>query len=325
MLAWQSGERGLAALALGEIAVPEPSPGEVLVAVEFAGLNFSDILMLNDKYQVRPPRPFVPGQEIAGVVVKTPPGGRLHVGQRIASKVVSGGFAQYALVRDDMAIPLPDAIPLHVLDADHAFAPQVATGEGPVRVGNRHPETYPCDSFSTRDGDMVVVCLGDPAFHDLARAIGRPDLTEDPRFATNAARNAHETELRATIGGWCAARSRQSAIEELRQAGVPSAPVWAIGDLLKSGDVESRALLKRPEQRDAGSSAFVTQPVKFSGAEEPAGLRAPALGEHTERVLASLLGLDAGLIASLRTGKAIATPEDHKRIDRRVSSKADSK
>jgi NADPH2:quinone reductase len=117
MLAWHSGDRGLAGLALKELAVPEPSAGEALVAVDFAALNFSDILMIEDKYQVRPPRPFVPGQEIAGTVVKVPPGSRLRPGQPVASKVVFGGFAQFALVRQDMAIPVPHGIPLRLAAA----------------------------------------------------------------------------------------------------------------------------------------------------------------------------------------------------------------
>lgn len=112
MLAWQSSDPGLAGLALKEVPAPEPSSGEVLVAVEFAALNFSDLLMIEDKYQIRPPRPFVPGQEIAGTVVKVPLCSRLRPGQRVVSKVLYGGFAQFAVVREDMAIPVPDGVPL---------------------------------------------------------------------------------------------------------------------------------------------------------------------------------------------------------------------
>lgn len=96
----------------GEAAAPTPSPGKSLVRVEAAALNFSDLLMVRGKYQVRPPLPFTPGQEVAGTVLATAPGSRLRAGQRVASKVIWGGFAEHALVEDTMAIAVPDAMPL---------------------------------------------------------------------------------------------------------------------------------------------------------------------------------------------------------------------
>jgi NADPH2:quinone reductase len=74
-----------------------------VIAVHAAVLNFSDLVMLEDKYQIRPPRPFTPGQEVAGVVVAAGEGSRLRVGQPVASKVTWGGFATFAVVTDGMA------------------------------------------------------------------------------------------------------------------------------------------------------------------------------------------------------------------------------
>ena len=68
MTAWLSDGQGLDALRLDTVDVPAPGAGCALIAVHYAALNFSDVLMLRDKYQVRPPRPFIPGQELAGVV-----------------------------------------------------------------------------------------------------------------------------------------------------------------------------------------------------------------------------------------------------------------
>ena len=65
------------------------------------------------------------------------------------------------------------------------------------RVGNRHPETYPVDSFATKDGDIVLVGFSDAdRFVGICEAIGQPELADDPRFKTNADRNIHEIELR---------------------------------------------------------------------------------------------------------------------------------
>ena len=111
MKAWRSGGApGIDGLELAEIAPPFPGPGELLVRVEAASVNFSDLLMIGDRYQVRPKRPFTPGQEVAGVVEAAGPGAAIRLGERIASKLTWGGFAELAVVRDDMAIRLPDAL-----------------------------------------------------------------------------------------------------------------------------------------------------------------------------------------------------------------------
>lgn len=95
-----------------DVPPPALTPGKSLVRVEAAALNFSDLLMVRAKYQVRPPLPFTPGQEVAGTILAAAPGSRLRVGARIASKVLWGGFAEQALVDDALAIALPDAMPL---------------------------------------------------------------------------------------------------------------------------------------------------------------------------------------------------------------------
>jgi len=104
--AWQvTSHAGPEALALAGLPEPTPGPGEVLVRVHAAGLNFADLLMIRGAYQVRPTLPFVPGQEIAGVVAGPP--GSHWLGKRVSSKVQWGGFAEYAAAREDMLIQLP--------------------------------------------------------------------------------------------------------------------------------------------------------------------------------------------------------------------------
>ena len=107
MNAWQvSSNGGLEVLAPAALPVPAPGPGEVLVRVHAAALNFSDLLMIRGVYQVRPPLPFVPGQEIAGFVVG--PNGSSWAGRRVAAKVLWGGFAEFAAARESMLIGLPE-------------------------------------------------------------------------------------------------------------------------------------------------------------------------------------------------------------------------
>ena len=110
MRAWRSVTPGLDNLERVDLPLPEFGPGEALVRVESAALNFSDLLMIDDRYQVRPPRPFTPGQELGGTVVAAGAESGLQVGDRVASKILWGGFADYAAVRGDMAIRVPDGV-----------------------------------------------------------------------------------------------------------------------------------------------------------------------------------------------------------------------
>jgi NADPH2:quinone reductase len=109
MRAWQSRNTGIAGLELADVPRPRPGRNELLVEVVAAALNFSDLLMIDDRYQIRPERPFVPGQEIAGTVVAAGDGAGFAVGERVASKVVVGGLAEFAVARSEMSMRAPAA------------------------------------------------------------------------------------------------------------------------------------------------------------------------------------------------------------------------
>ncbi|MBC8271223.1 MAG: NADPH:quinone oxidoreductase family protein [Gammaproteobacteria bacterium] len=109
MRAWVSGQTpGIATLSISEVKLPIANETNMLVRVTHGALNFSDLLMIADQYQIRPPRPFTPGQEIVGIVEEAPPASGFNKGDRIASKILWGGFAYYACVRIDMAIRVPE-------------------------------------------------------------------------------------------------------------------------------------------------------------------------------------------------------------------------
>ncbi len=99
-------------LVLREIPDPDPGPGEVLVAVEACGANFPDTLIIEDKYQFKPPRPFAPGAEVAGTVEAVGPGvGGFKPGDRVIGSLLSGGMAEKAVVAAEKCLPMPDAMP----------------------------------------------------------------------------------------------------------------------------------------------------------------------------------------------------------------------
>jgi len=173
------------------------------------------------------------------------------------------------------------------------------------RGGNRHPETYPVDSFATKDGDIVLVGFSDAIFRQICVAMAQPALADDPRFKSNVDRNAHEDELRSLIAAWAAGLTREEALGFLRAADVPAAPVWSLDDLLDSGHIEARGMLQTGSNGKLGDIRVVPQPVQFDAAERLSGVITPTLGEHTVEVLKEKLGLDETRIAALRSIKAI--------------------
>lgn len=96
----------------------QPGPGQVLVAVRAASLNFPDLLTVEDKYQIKPPLPFVPGAEYAGVVEAVGPDvSHLQPGQHVAVIGAAGGFATHAMASAPHCLPLPASVPF-----EHAAA-----------------------------------------------------------------------------------------------------------------------------------------------------------------------------------------------------------
>jgi CoA:oxalate CoA-transferase len=253
-------------------------------------------------------------QAMSGVMSVTgEAGGRATaVGESIAD-VATGMFAAWgiaAALYDRERSGVGRRVDVAMLDSVFSMlltslARRLFTEQPTRRVGNRHPETYPVDSFATKNGDVVLVGFSDAIFKRICEAIGQPAAASDPRFRTNRDRNAHEAELRDLIATWAAGCTREEALALLREADVPAAPVWTLDDLLASGHVAARGMLQKGVNGKLGEIGVVPQPVQFGGAERVARMRSPLLGEDTEAVLKGELGLDDEAIAQLRAAKAI--------------------
>ena len=103
---------GVDALTWKELPTPAPKAQEVLVKIEAASLNFPDLLIVQNKYQMKPPLPFVPGSEYAGTVEAVGEGvTHLKVGQRVACLSGTGGFATHAIAPGALCMPLPPGFP----------------------------------------------------------------------------------------------------------------------------------------------------------------------------------------------------------------------
>ncbi|MFB7589047.1 CaiB/BaiF CoA transferase family protein [Streptomyces sp. NPDC056169] len=164
-------------------------------------------------------------------------------------------------------------------------AAHLGAGVVPRAMGNRHPSIAPYEVFEAQDRPLVLAVGTDRQFRTLCERLGRRELAEDPRFATNTARVAHREELVATLSGPLGTRTADSWFEELTAAGVPCGP---INDLAAAFDLADRLGLAPQVPESAAGPGQVVNPIRL-GATPPSYRSAPPrLGEHTDGLLTAL-------------------------------------
>jgi len=182
----------------------------------------------------------------------------------------------------------------------------LCTGVVPSPQGSGHEFTVPWQAFQAQDGYVVIATRQDDFWRALCAALGEPGLAADPRFATNAKRLENRAALIPKIEGIVRTRTVADWISRLRAAGVPAAPVNKLDRAFAEPPVAGHGMIVEYEHPDAGKVRMPGNPIRFAGAPPTPSCPAPRLGEHTDAVLAGLLGLSAEDIAGLRRGGAVA-------------------
>lgn len=176
----------------------------------------------------------------------------------------------------------------------------LTTGNPPRRLGNAHPNIVPYQDFPTADGDFILTVGNDGQFRKFAEVAGQPQWADDPRFATNKQRVANRAELIPLIRQATVFKTTAEWVQQLEAAGVPCGPINDLAQMFQDPQVVARGLAVTLPHALAGSVPQVASPIRLS--ETPVEYRhaPPLLGEHTEVVLADVLGLDAGSLQRLR-------------------------
>lgn len=138
----------------------------------------------------------------------------------------------------------------------------------------------------------------------FARAIGRDDLIDDPRFRDHHTRLQHNDELEAIVYAWAAGEDAKELYRHAGAARAPVAFVHTLGDLLESDQLRAREYFHEVEHPVAGRRTYPGPPVRMGEIEWEAG-RAPLLGEHNQEVYCGELGLAAGELARLRAAGVV--------------------
>ena len=178
-------------------------------------------------------------------------------------------------------------------------------GVVPGRMGTAHPNLVPYQAFATSDGDLMLAVGNDRQFQRCMAVIGRPELADDDRFATNESRIANRAELVAIIAAALRDKPTATWLEAFAAKGVPAGPIKDIGEVLSGDYAQERNLVRRIDNGAGESVPFVANPVSFEATPVTYERAPPLLGEHTDEVLSEWLGYSAATIATLRKEAAI--------------------
>ena len=176
----------------------------------------------------------------------------------------------------------------------------------PERMGNAHPKYAPHNVYRCWGVDrwLALEVHSDEEFSILARAMGKPELAEEPRFADMASRKKSESELDQIIEEWTGERDRDWLVNELCQAGLAAAPSRDERDLYADPHLQSRHAFVTVNHPELGKLDLVGIPWKMSDCEI-AIRHAPLLGEHNDYVLRELLGLSEAEVTDLHKREII--------------------
>ena len=188
----------------------------------------------------------------------------------------------------------------------------IANSRRGERMGNRHPwrapqGCYPCDG----EDQWCVISVGDDEqWAAMCNVMGKPELAQDSRFATNLSRVKNHDELDGIISGWTKSLKKIDIMEQLQGVGVPAGPVFDARDTNLDKHSWSRGFLEKveyPEDTQMGKRALMGRPWSLS--KTPISIKGPApqLGQHNREILKGILGYDDARCDALEEAGITAT------------------
>ena len=174
------------------------------------------------------------------------------------------------------------------------------------RSGPVLPGVAPSNVYPTADGETVLVAANqDTVFRRLATVMGRPGLADDPRFSSHGARGAAAEELDGLVAAWTSTRDAEDLLDLLAREGVPAGRTFTAKDMLADPHVAARQAVVRVAHPELGDLPMQNVVPRLSGSPGRVRTAGPALGQHTEEVLAELLDMDASEVARLRAERVV--------------------
>ena len=177
----------------------------------------------------------------------------------------------------------------------------LTTGVPPKRLGNAHPNIVPYQDFPTADGDIILAVGNDSQFRKFCEVAGCTELADDVRFASNKARVANREVLVPMLRQTTVFKTTGEWISLLEQAGVPCGPINNLAQVFEDAQVKARGLRLDLPHALGCLAPQVASPIRLSQTPVEYRHAPPLLGQHTEQVLQSLLGMSLERIGELRS------------------------
>jgi crotonobetainyl-CoA:carnitine CoA-transferase CaiB-like acyl-CoA transferase len=175
-----------------------------------------------------------------------------------------------------------------------------ATGNVPPRRGNKHPSITPYETYQCTDGYLNLGVGNDSLWQRFCDAMELGALKDDPRFAINADRVRNREALQEKLDAFFASLEVGTTLEKLKSAGIPCGPINDISQVFTEPQVLAREMVMDMEVPEAGPTKLTGVPIKLSDTEGGIRIPPPSLGQHTDEILESLLGLGQEECSALR-------------------------
>jgi CoA:oxalate CoA-transferase len=176
------------------------------------------------------------------------------------------------------------------------------TGQPPPRTGNRQAglSSTPYNVYPTADGHVAIHVVTEGHWKNLTKAMGREELADDPRFATNADRVAHMDETDAVVAEWTQTLGKMEVFALTKALRIPCAPVRTAPEIMRDPHMHERGMLEDIDHPELGAITVPTSPLRLHGlAKAPAG-PSPTVGQHNAEIYHGWLGLSEREIAALK-------------------------
>jgi crotonobetainyl-CoA:carnitine CoA-transferase CaiB-like acyl-CoA transferase len=174
------------------------------------------------------------------------------------------------------------------------------TGARPGRRGNKHPSIVPYEVFKAADAYLTLGVANNSLWERCCTAMERPDLVKDPRFAREADRVQNRDTLVPLLNDVLGTRPADEWLKRFEAVGVPAGRIRTVAEVCESEHLKARGMIVTLPHPKAGSLRVLGVPIRLHATPGKAGAAPPLLGQHTERVLHSVLGLGRARVARLR-------------------------
>jgi crotonobetainyl-CoA:carnitine CoA-transferase CaiB-like acyl-CoA transferase len=246
-------------------------------------------------------------RHINGFPDQPPPRMHISLGDSLAGMFAAQGILAALYWRDAMGSGEGQVVDVSLMEASFAMLESTVPEYDRLGIvrgpqGTNLKGVAPSNIFKSKDGKWVVIAANaDNVYRRLCEAMGRPELADDPKFATHLARGDHQDEIEGIIADWAAERTAREIDRTLNEAGVICGPIYTIADIFDDPQFQAREMLL--EHNDPEFGTYIGPGIVPKLSETPGAVRWSATweeGSHNAEVYGGLLGLTDDELAGLR-------------------------